>query len=94
MALTPVVPGDGPTLQDLVEDTWNLIAVGIENGFVWIKDPTVEYLQAWAFTTDPAPSDLDEGVALDMPGQAINATAAIDIYIYPIGKPGRIRTDV
>ncbi|MHA1286840.1 MAG: hypothetical protein ACTSPB_05490 [Candidatus Thorarchaeota archaeon] len=88
------IPGDGPSLVLVPSSAWTKVAEGVSSGFIWVKETTTEYLQTWRPAGGGVPTDRDEGVALDQPGQAVNARGPIDIYIYAIDKNGEIRVDV
>lgn len=71
-----------PVVVPCALDGWTKVATAATTGFIWIKDTNASYKFTYRMTTDPAPTDLSDAVVLPVPGYIINASAAIDVYIY------------
>lgn len=77
---------------------WNLVAANAASGFIHRKSTTPNvYLQTYRAAGSPAPTTDDEGVKMfiDNPEtEIIGATAAIDVYVWPINENGILRVDI
>jgi hypothetical protein len=89
-----------PEFKDLPKDVFTKItpAGGVTTGQVHrIEKLPKKYLQTYKLTGETAPAnDPALGVPLFQQGisEQISSSAAIDVYIMPIGKDGRVRVDV
>ena len=77
---------------------WTKVATSVTSGNIH-KDTAIQsqYLQMYKMTGNPAPTLVGEGVRAfeDSLSESINATAAIDVYIWVVGDvDGLVRVDV
>lgn len=84
-----------PVVIECPADAWTKVATSVKKGIIWImySSPHV-YLQTWKQTGDPAPTLRSEGIPILNQCNPIQATINIDVYIYPVGKPGCVRVDL
>lgn len=87
-----------PVIVPCPVDVWTKVATNVTTGVIHIKDTKPgSYLQTYRMTGEAAPhntDDLPEGVTINGPREAIEATAGIDVYIMPRGVAGSVRVDV
>lgn len=83
-----------PVLVNCPEGQWTKVATNVTAGVVHIVslDPE-KYTQTYRVTAGPAPTTLDEAVWFK-DELSIAASAAIDVYIWPIGAAGKVRVDL
>lgn len=77
-------------------DTWTEVATNVTAGNInrMLKDPNV-YLQTWRRSGQAAPTSISEGLPIFVKDgdNVISSPYGIDVYIYPIGKAGKVRRD-
>lgn len=81
-----------PKVKNLTKDVWNL-AFTIpkwQDTVIDVMRPGIRYLQTYRNTGHAAPKSKKEGVAF-IDRLFIYPDNAIDLYIMPIGKDGRVR---
>jgi len=85
-----------PVLITCPADTWTLVAEGVTTGIIHRKQTDVVYLQTYRDDGELAPTTRDEGVQIfiNSISEIISAAAKIDVYIYAVGKDGRVRVDL
>ncbi len=87
-----------PVLIDCPAETWTKVATGVLTGNIYrVKTNPRVYLQTVRDTGEPAPTNLSEGVPMfkDYPNrEEVSSNVAIDIYIYPRNKAGKVRVDL
>jgi hypothetical protein len=82
-----------PVFVPIPADTWTLVAAGVTDGNLYIKDTSPTYLQTYRMAGNPAPTNADDGVQFSE-NAIIAADAAIDVYVYAIGKTGRVQVAI
>jgi len=85
---------EDPAIVACPQDTWTKVATAVTSGNVWIKNTSGLYSQTYRLTGEAAPTDSTENVLMEMPGDCIRATEAIDVYIYCEKVAGSVRVDV
>lgn len=87
-----------PVFEDLTKDVFTKVATAVTTGQIHrIESLPKKYLQTYKLTGEAAPAnDAALGVPLFQQGitETISSSAAIDVYIMPIGEDGRIRVDL
>lgn len=83
-----------PVITACPVNVWTKVATNVTSGQIHIKDtrPGV-YLHTYRTSGEAAPTLQTEGVAIPGPSIPIQATAGIDIYIWPTGVAGSVRVD-
>jgi hypothetical protein len=77
---------------------WTKVVENVTSGFIHILNKSASYVQTYRETGDPAPADTPagraEGAELNFPGTDIDATFAIDVYLWVDGGvDGNVRVD-
>jgi hypothetical protein len=76
---------------------WTAVATNITTGLLNRNSskPSV-YKQTYRMTGNPAPTDLSDAAPLFAKEitEEISSSAAIDVYVWPIGAAGSVRVDV
>lgn len=82
-----------PVITVCTKNAWVKVATGVTSAIIHKKITGPQYYHTYRLTTDPAPTDLTDGI--EMTDQSIEYahSAAIDIYIYAQSKAGSVRTD-
>ena len=86
-----------PTFVNCPKDSWTKVATNVTTGIIHkVYLEPYSYLQTYQLTGEAAPTLKADGVPafLENRREAISATAAIDVYLYPITAAGRVRVDV
>lgn len=83
-----------PVIVPCPAGEWTKVATNVTSGQIHIKDtrPGV-YLQTYRTSGEAAPTVQAEGVAIVGPSVPVQATAGIDVYIWPVGAAGSVRVD-
>lgn len=86
-----------PVFTDLTKDVFTKVATNVTTGQVHKINTTPVYVQTYKLTGEGAPANT-RALGVPMFEQAIteliSSSAAIDVYIMPVGVAGRIRVDV
>ena len=83
-----------PVLIDCPEGQWTKVATNVTAGYIHVVSEAPEkYTQTYRDTGGVAPTTLDEAVPFKN-DLTISAGAGIDVYVWPIGKAGKVRADV
>lgn len=82
-----------PQIENLVADTWTLVAAGVTAGVIHIKKPG-NYLHTYRVSPSVVPADLSDAISMESNSIAINAASAIDVYMYSSGASGQVRVDL
>jgi len=88
-----------PLFVDCPKDVWTKVATNVVTGVIKkVSTKPRVYLQTFRITGDPAPTLQSDGVLVfdikNPNSENISAVSGIDIYIYPVGKAGRVRMDL
>jgi hypothetical protein len=86
-----------PVFINLPANTWTIVATNVVTGVIRRADPSPKYLHTYRDTGGTAPTDRAEGlpVFIENPDfETINSNTAIDVYLYPVSKAGRVRVDL
>jgi hypothetical protein len=83
-----------PVNVPLSKNTWTPVATNVVAGLITIKEwQSSRYYQTFRVTGDPAPvGDHNESTSVVTTGQeiSINATEAIDVYLYCYQEDGSV----
>lgn len=83
-----------PVVVECAKNTWVKVATSQIAGFVYIlNDKPSAYYQTYRVTGQSAPTDLSEAVPFT-DFLKIEATAAIDVYVYAKDENGSVRVDL
>jgi hypothetical protein len=87
-----------PVFVSCPANQWTKVATSVVTGQVWRAKSGVKYLHTYRDTGNPAPTLRSDGMPVFVEEESdveqISASAAIDVYIYPIGDSGRVRVDL
>lgn len=86
-----------PAFIDCPADQWTKVATNVVTGQIWRANSSPnKYLQTYRDTGEAAPTLSSEGMpAFNDEGVVqISALMGIDVYIYPMGRAGRVRVDL
>lgn len=88
-----------PLIVDCTKNSWTEIATDVTAGLVHVDLPFLEivWYQTYRLTGEASPADLtdeDGAVKLLKPTDVINASEAIDVYVWPRHEDGKIRVDL
>ena len=84
-----------PQFINCPKDVWTKVATNVTHGQVSkIISQGIDYAHTYRETGDPAPINADEGLFLQGPTIPIAALQPIDVYIFAIDKPGKVRVDL
>jgi hypothetical protein len=76
---------------------WTLVAQNVTAGSIkrLLTDPN-KYLETYRMTGGDAPTGLSEGAEMFLGSNQdiILSAAGIDVYIYTVGKAGKVRVDI
>lgn len=83
-----------PELIDCPSGVWTLIASGVTEGLVHLKDAGPGgYLQTYRPTNEDPPTEQSEGVKIEETTIPIKCSFEIDVYIMALGADGVVRYD-
>jgi len=87
-----------PALVTIPAAQWTKVATGAKTGWIFpLIFGSVNYVQTYRLTTDPAPTDGDysEAVPVSQDGYEFDYSVAMDIYVSVTGSAaGKVRVDV
>jgi len=84
-----------PLIVAIPKDTWVKVATGVLTGTIYLKKTSpAQYFQTYRMTTNPAPTDLADAIAVRGEELNIANSALIDVYIYAAGAAGSVRVDL
>ena len=82
-----------PVFKNCPKGEWTKVATNVTQGAVWIQNVQATYMQMFKLTAEAAPTEQGDGARMELPGMAIAAPSAIDVYIWPVGHAGKVRVD-
>lgn len=84
-----------PVIVHCTADSWTKVATNVRTGNIFITDRTPDaYYQTYKMTGEAPPSGIASGAVFDPSGMTIDASTAIDVYIWPQGNNGEVRVDL
>lgn len=83
------------TFTTCAKNEWTKIATNVTSGQVRLAQrPNAQPLFASVATGATAPDVITLGVPFEGASMGINSTAAIDVYLWPVGDALRVRVDL
>lgn len=88
-----------PVFVNCPAGAWTKVATAITSGRIWRASTSPsKYLHTYRDTGGAAPTQSSEGMPIfvdtEQDVEPVSASAAIDLYIWPINAPGRVRVDM
>lgn len=83
-----------PVIVPCPEGQWTKVATDVTSGVIHVINEAPEkYSQTYRDTGDTAPTTFDEAVPFEKE-LLISASAAIDVYVWPLIEAGEVRVDL
>jgi hypothetical protein len=83
-----------PAIVACAAGAWTKVATNVTAGVIWAKDNPGQMLQTYRKTGEAAPTLINEGMPLQIPGQEISSLTGVDVYIWAKENAGSVRIDL
>jgi len=83
-----------PTTHSITKGAWVLVATAVTAGQVHILQASTRYRQTYRVAGGAAPTDPNEGAAIEGVSDEISADQAIDVYMLTMDEDGLVRVDL